>query len=140
MADPVKVKIDGEDREVRVPYKLKQLKRCWPHVKAATQSDDGMEAITAVTMILAIGLCPVKAEQADIAQRAEEIEETLDADEIPQMQKAVMEIMIRSGIIAEKANAPGEATGAAASPSTETSTASSVNSSPPVAKEAAGAE
>lgn len=127
--EPVSVTIDGKELKIPVPFKFKKLKRCWPHVAAATTSEEGMEAVEAAIAIIAIGLCDIKAKPEDIEAKIEELEEALGSDEIGGLQKAVMDIMVESGLLkrSEDGGIQGEANGEAATPSTETSTNTSAS-------------
>lgn len=152
----VDVVIGGVSRTVPLPYNFRKLKRAWPHMeRAANAEDDPMKAIDSIIAFIAIGLLPAKNDPDGLtddqkkilasgdqetvytmrlAALIDQIEEDLLGPEIPGLKDVAVEIMRENGLTrkANGAGVEGNGTpGEKESPSTETSTESLQNSSPP---------
>lgn len=158
-----KVTIGGKETTVPTPFNFRKLKRAWPHMeRAANAESDLMGALDAFIAIVAIGIL---SPQNDIdsltedqkkmiangdhetvylmrlAAEIDRIEEELTGPEIPELKDTVFDIMRESGLVRKKSGElEGNAPKAEESPSTETSTESSQNSSQPDALAATGTE
>lgn len=158
-----KVTIGGEEKNVPTPYNFRKLKRAWPHMeRAANAEHDVMGALDAFIAIVAIGILSPKNDVDDLtddqkkmvangdhetvylmrlAALIDQIEDDLLGPEIPDLKETVFDIMRESGLVRKATGGvEGNAPGMPESPSTETSTESSQNSSQPDALAATGTE
>lgn len=116
-----KVTIGGEEITIPTPYNFRKLKRSWPHMeRAANSDDDPMSALDAFIAIVAIGIVPTKNSPDSLtedqkkmiangdhetvylmrlAEEIDRIEEDLLGPEIPGLKNAVFDIMKESGLI-----------------------------------------
>lgn len=128
MADAI---IGGRAITVALPN-FKTLKAAWRYIAAVQGEADPMAGIDAILGVISVGAVGLSISVA-------ELEEQLAPAEMAGLRPFINALMVEVGLAA----APGEAgpsEGAAASPSTEISTSSSPNSSPPDAPAATGIE
>lgn len=116
-----KVTIGGEVYEVP-PLNFKGIKKVWPAVSRVAEkansgepmtTEDGLESVDVAIAVVAAGF------QREHPDRNEEwIEDRLRGDEIADLQIAMQEIMIESGIMQKVSDTPGEAPAPTEMPST----------------------
>lgn len=124
-----KVTIGGTDYDVP-PMKFKTLKKAYPIIMAARESDDPMEVASVGIEVLSLAMTK---QHPDMTP--EWLEEEMFINETMALGEFIGQIMVDSGLVTEgdlktalAGGASGEFPGAA--PSTETSTLSSQNSLP----------
>lgn len=122
------VTIGGRSITVDLPN-FKALKAAWRYIAAVQGETDPMAGIDAILGVISVGA-------VGESLSVEQLEEQLAPSEMPALRPFINTLMIEVGLAA----APGEAapSAAAASRSTETSTPSSPNLSPPGAPAAIG--
>lgn len=157
------VTIGGKEQNIPTPFNFKKLKRAWPHMERAANSENNlMGALDAFIAIVAIGMLAPNNNVNDLtedqrkmlergdhetvytmrlAAMIDQIEEDLQGPEIPALKDTVFSIMSESGLIRRQSgglegNEPKEEE----SPSTEISTESLLNSSLPDVPVATGIE
>lgn len=133
-----KVTIDGQEYNLPV-MKFKTLKKAFPIIEEVQASDDPIAMSEAAIKVISMALLQNPAYDK---MTPEYIEDVIDAKETFELAPAMFALMQESGLIPKNAKlelaASGEAEGAEAAPSTETSTPSSQNSLQPDAPEAIG--
>ena len=133
-----KVTIDGKDYVLPV-MKFKTLKRAFPIMEEIQGSEDPIAMSEAAIKVVSMALMQ---EPAHKDMTPEHIEDVITAEETFALAPVIFAMMQDSGLIPKSAKlelaSPGEAEGAEAAPSTETSTPSSQNSLPQDAAEATG--
>lgn len=157
------VTIGGKEHHVPTPYNFRKIKRAWPHMaRAANAEGDPMQAVDSIIAIIAIGLLPAKFSVEDLtedqrkvhdagdmdalftmrlAAKMDEIEEELLGPEVPGLKDAALEVMRENGLLRVKDGVvEGNDPASPESPSTETSTELSQNSSLPDAPAVIGTE
>lgn len=130
-----KVKIDGTEYDIPV-MKFSQLKRAYPIVQEIEEETDPMKLMAAAIRVVSIA---ATRKFPDLTP--EFIEENLDVNEAKALMTTMTDLMKDAGLITEASGSSmsGEAQGVHPEPpSTETSTPSSPNSSPPDAPEEIG--
>jgi hypothetical protein len=108
------------------PLKFKQLKKLWPVIlenqKLAKEAKDGGRQLDPIeSMGNAIKIVAAALERTNPELTAEKIEDEIDANECVALQTVILDILEESGFQLKVGEAPA-VEGAAASPSTETST------------------
>lgn len=120
-----KVTIGGEVYEVP-PLNFKGIKKVWPAVskiasKANSQeqmtTEDGLEAVDVAIQVVAAAFSREHPER-----NADWVEENLRGNEIADLQIAMQDIMVESGIMQKAGDSSGEVAAPAETPSTGTGT------------------